>query len=508
MPAPLSSRQRISLSTLAAALLATLALLPALGHRSLAEWDEAIYAGVAREMLQTGWLVPHWNHQFWLEKPPLMLWITASFFRLFAVNEFWARAGSALSGIATVVLLHGWLARRKDLLTAWLSTLLLLGTFGFLHVCHAGEMDVLLSFTCSLALVGLVQVAEDQRRGWLLFWTGFALALMTKSAASLVLPVTAGALALTQRWRLRRLGQPFLLGLALFLLLTLPWHLAMLHLHRAEFLHQYFGLSVLARSTQQIEGHITPAWFYLKVLLVSAPPFVLLYPFALLRAMRCPDLQPWAIFALVVLVLFTLAQTRLPHYIAPAYPALSLVTAVYLAGLVRSLGLRLPSPRIRIFTAASALVLSGALIWATNSARKALHSTQNLPGPVLLDNKESLPLLRSVLPNATPGPLLLLRRGRVMSIATDVFYSGRAVQQVQLRPVAANTPIDRYIFQAMPLERAVEAQPRLLLIDRVLLPQLPPDLTFTPLSASPNEIIGTISRVHLPCLQLGQCLPR
>ncbi len=494
MPTLGTFRRRTVLTTVAATLFAALALLPALGHRTLAEWDEAIYAGVSREMLQSGWLVPHWNHQIWLEKPPLMLWITAAFFRLFAVNEFWARAGSALSGVAVVALLHAWLARRKDLLTAWLSTSILLGTFGFLHVCHVGEMDVLLSLSCCLALVGLVQVVERNRRGWLLFWIGFALALMTKGAASIVLPVTAGALALLQRWRLNQLGRPFLLGLFLFLLLTLPWHLAMLHLHRTEFLHQYLSLGVLSRSTQQIEGHITPAWFYLKVLLVSAPPFVLLYPFALTSALRRPDLQPWAVFALVVLVLFTFAQTRLPHYIAPAYPALSLLTAVFLPKVLRFIASRYPSPSTRSIITAAAIVLAGAFVWATSSARKALHSTQSLPGPISLDNKESLPLLRAVLHNPTPGPLLLLRNGRLISIATDVFYSGRAVQQVQIRPLSASLPTDRYIFQAMPLEQAVETQPRLLLMDRGYLSQLPPDLTFTPLFTSPTQIIGRISR--------------
>ncbi len=501
-------RRKTAASILAATLFATLALLPFLGRRPLAEWDEAIYAGVAREMLQSGWLVPHWNHQLWLEKPPLSLWVTALFFRCFAINEFWARAGSALSGIGIVALLHGWLARRKDLLAAWISTFMLLGTFGFLHVCHVGEMDVLLSLCCCIALIGLVQIAEGEQRGWLLFWTGFGLALMSKGAASIVLPVTAGALALLQRWPLRRFGRFFLLGLLLFLLLILPWHLAMLRLHHAEFLHEYLGLNVLARSTQQIEGHVTPAWFYLKVLLVSAPPFVLLYPFALARALRLPDLQPWAVFSVVVLLLFSLAQTRLPHYIAPAYPALSLLTAIYLADLLRVSANRLRSWRSRTLAVGATILLTGALIGATNPARKALHSVQNVPGPARLDNKASIPLLRYVVHNPTSGPLLLLRNGRLISMATDVFYSGRAVQQVQLQPVPASLPTDRYGFQAMPLEQAVQSQPRLLLLDRVLLPQLPSDLIFTPLQSSPTQLIGRITRGPSSCLQLGQCSPR
>src|SRR5271168_4782805 len=90
-------RPRRFLSAGLATLVAALVLLPLLGHKPLAEWDEGIYAEVSREMLGGSWLVPHWNGELWFEKPPLMLWITAVFFKLFGVSEFWARAGSALS---------------------------------------------------------------------------------------------------------------------------------------------------------------------------------------------------------------------------------------------------------------------------------------------------------------------------------------------------------------------------------------------------------------------------
>jgi 4-amino-4-deoxy-L-arabinose transferase-like glycosyltransferase len=122
------------ISTLLATLVACLVLLPLLGHKPLTNWDEGIYAEISREMLSLGVLVPHWNHQPWFEKPPLMFWITAAFFKLLGVTEFWARAGSALSGVAIVTVLHAWLISRKDTLAAWFSTFILLGTFGFLHV--------------------------------------------------------------------------------------------------------------------------------------------------------------------------------------------------------------------------------------------------------------------------------------------------------------------------------------------------------------------------------------
>ncbi len=290
-------------SALLATLTAAVALLPLLGRKPLTDWDEAIYAEVSREMLGHSWLVPHWDAALWLEKPPLMLWVTAAFFHLFGVTEFWARAASALSGVAIVGLLHWWLARTRGTPAAWLSTLMLLGTFGFLHACHTGEMDVMLSLGCVVALIGLAQVEADCDSGWLLFWTGFALAAMTKGAASVTLPITAAILVAMER---RRLRGTFFVGLALCFAIALPWHLAMIHLYGRDFVHEYLGLHVLTRATEQIEGHVTPWWFYLKVLLVAAPPFVLLYPAAVWSALRRGSgLRAFGIFALVELIFFS-----------------------------------------------------------------------------------------------------------------------------------------------------------------------------------------------------------
>jgi 4-amino-4-deoxy-L-arabinose transferase-like glycosyltransferase len=351
-----SPQRTVVVSTTLAALLACVVLLPLLGHKPLAEWDEGIYAEVSREMLGGSWLTPHWNSQIWLEKPPLMLWITAIFFKLFGVNEFWARAGSAFSGIGIVGLLHGWLARSRDLQCAWLSTVILLATFGFLHVCHVGEMDVLLSLGACVTLIGLSQVQSNERAGWYLFWIGFAIALMTKGAASITIPITAVLLALAQRWKPRRFGWPFAVGAAVFLALVLPWHWAMYSRFHDQFPAHYLGLHVLTRATHQIEGHRTHWWYYGVVLLASAPPFVLLYPVAIYRGFRRDSLRVWAIFGVVTVAFFSVIQTRLPHYIAPAYPALSVLTAVWIADwLSPRLGQRSPllCTRVAVATAPS-----------------------------------------------------------------------------------------------------------------------------------------------------------
>lgn len=486
-------------STALATLLAAIVLLTLLGHNRLTDWDEGIYAQVSREMLTSGFLVPHWNLQPWLEKPPLMLWITAIFFRLFGVSEFTARLGSALSGIALIGLLNGWLTLRHSRLAAWLSSIILLTTFGFLHIARVGEMDALLSLGLCTALIGLAELYLDHRHGVWLLWLGFAVALMTKGAASVTLGLTLILFLALEPGILRRHLAALTLGFALFLSVVLPWHLELYHRFGPVFVDQYIGLHILHRATSQIEGHVTPWWYYLRVLLVSAAPFCLLYPITAVDALRRPNLRQYrvfALFALLELLFFSAIKTRLPHYIAPAYPAFSVLVAVWIVARLDALTL---TRSLRVQLSATALALWLLTAWITATPRSRLHSPRLPSGDVTPNNREQVALLKQVFAHpsptvaATPGPLLDWRPGHYNPVPTVIFYANRAVQQVQLQPLQPGTPTDIYAFNPEPLAAAVGTQPSLILLDRSLLPQLPASYEFSPIASSSTLAVGTIA---------------
>jgi 4-amino-4-deoxy-L-arabinose transferase-like glycosyltransferase len=489
-------RRKRVLSTALATLLAAVVLLPLLGHKPLAEWDEGIYAEVSREMLRRGWLIPHWNGDVWLEKPPLMLWITAVFFKVFGVSELWARAGSALSGVALVGLLHGWLEKRKGGLTAWLSTLILLSTFGFLRVCRVGETDALLSLGCCVALIGLTDLDEGDGKGWYFFWGGFAVALMTKGAAAVVIPLTGVVFAVLQRWRLDRFGKAFWLGLCGFLLLVMPWHLAMYHLFGERFWAEYVGLHVLARATGQIEGHTSRWWYYFWVLLASAAPFVVVYPVAMFDLWRRAELRAWVIFALVVIGFFTVVQTRLPHYVAPVYPVLAVITAIFLGGLLMPFVVERPAASSWIKWAAIVVPLCVASVLFTAPMRRGLRETKLSDGRLMPNNATAIGLLKDVSgrTNGVEGQLLVWRDGPHRSVATDVFYSRRVVQMVEVSPESGEW--NRYSYDPRALGEVVGVEPRLILLDNSLLGEIPAGLMYQQLATKDGVAVGRIWSVR------------
>jgi len=481
-----------SLSSLfLATLVSAVVLLPLLGHKMLADWDEGIYAEVSREFLGQNWLVPHWHFHVWFEKPPLGLWITAIFFRLFGVSEFWARAGSAFASIGIVGLIHAFALRIRGILAAWITTIVLLSCFGFLRVARMGELDALLTLGYVIALWGLHAVSEGRLPGWYWFWIGFAVAVMTKGAASVTLPLTLLVLLVWNRWGWRNLGLPFLGGLCIFVTLVLPWHLYMLHAFGREFLDEYLGLHVITRATTQMEGHTTPWWFYGKVLLAYTSPWLLLFPFALWWQARRRELREWLVFALAVLIFFTAMATRSPKYIFPAYPALALLTGDWVAACLEARG-----RKFLWIAAIIALAACGVSSVATRSLRQSLTTTRSAGGSVLHADREAGALLLTALHSSEAsgisGPILLWQENTVAQPPALLFAVRRPLQQVYLTRYPDTLNQARRYADPEPLRSFVSASPSLILLEKPLADEIPEGMTFHPIATGQTLEAGTI----------------
>ncbi|HEY0785515.1 MAG TPA: hypothetical protein VGD62_06560, partial [Acidobacteriaceae bacterium] len=203
--------------------------------------------------------------------------------------------------------------------------------------------------------------------------------------------------------------------------------------------------------------------------------------------------------------LFSAAGTRLPHYIAPTYPALSALTAAFLAARLQR---RRPLPiRSSLALTGTALLLYLAATLLTAPSRKALHSAQSSTGYITPDNRESIALLQQLQHTSTPlppGPLLVWRQNPIAPLTTDAFYARRLALQVSLAPPPDGVARDPYFNDPLPLSDLL-ATPHLVLLDRSLLAQLPPGTSTTLLATGPTQELA-ILQLH-PSSTQGQKLP-
>ncbi len=337
-----------------------------LGKNALIDWDESIYAGVSREILETGnRLDLHWNKELWFEKPPLYFWLTAGAFKIFGVNEFAARFWSASAGVAGIILVYLFGRDMVDRKVGFISALALLSTVHWVFQARNGTLDVITAAFILLTLY-LFTKARRQKRFWP--WVGVALGLtfMTKSVVALIPLAVMGIFAVVdivvvwlgafgrssvgqgQALPCRQAGlqlqgiiesikrtYPFkslLLAAAGFLITVLPWHVAEYIRHGEAFWNEYFMYHVLAR-TKGIEGHDHPFfWYHNVVKHLARHWYVVLIPGLALQtylAIFKKQLRKRAVFLLLwfslTFLIFSYSTSKIQWYIIPIYPAIALI---------------------------------------------------------------------------------------------------------------------------------------------------------------------------------------
>lgn len=332
------------------ALLALVLAFAFLGTRGIWDPDEGRYTNVAMNMLDTGdWIHPRRSHEVghWT-KPPLTYWAIAASVATFGREPWAARLPAALA-----YLLCTWLAWRmaRRLLPESrdgpVQAALVYATM--LLPVGAAQMittDYVLAACETLAMWGFVEArfgSSGRPRAWLvLMWLGFALAFLAKGPPALVPLLALLAFNLWVPGPRRHVFQWS--GLLVFVLLALPWYVAVI-LDTPGLFRYFIGDEVVNRVTTNEFGR-NGQWYgwlavYLPTLLLGALPWT----GALLRgakglpghfrrwwrepAARAQDaprlfLVLWLALPLLV---FCLAQSRMPLYLLPLFAPLALLVA-------------------------------------------------------------------------------------------------------------------------------------------------------------------------------------
>lgn len=472
-------------------LIAAFTLLWKLGAGSLAAWDEAIYAQVSKEIVQgEGWLTLHWQYMPWFEKPPLLMWITAIFFRLFGVSEFWARAPSALSGIAliTVTYLIGKFiyGQRVGLLAA----AVLLTCYHFLSFSRFGTMDVMLTLFLYLGIYAYLRLTAEHQSWWYLVWISCALALMVKGAGGIIAPgAIVLALVFDKGVKAATQSRHFWQGCLLALLIVAPWHILMYVWYGRPFIDEYIGYHVIARATSTLEGHVSGYFYYAGKLVDGFFPWCLLVPFAVVSDIRKKlkgQSRSWILLLVSALVfgLYTMIPTRRPWYIVPVYPALAILIAAFVVGLYQSYQSR-PVYRRLIAVVSVVLIIVGGLY-----SFVSLSLNHKPEDPVA----QLARLAQSTNPNDR-DPLILFSETEHFSAQVPLFYSNRPIRQTYASAPPVSEDARRYVSYEN-LADAVQDSEKRIILHRDDAPHLATNYDIHVLAEADSLVYATIK--HKP----------
>src|SRR5262245_36781779 len=240
-------------------------------------------------MMQRGnYIVPYFNNQLRLDKPPLTYWAQVASYQIFGENDFAARFPSAIAAALTAILLFVWGRREGGEKLGWLAAIIFtLSLQTFIHAKAAVADMWLVLFVTLASWAGyellqrptpnppsqgygaasaqrptLNQGAAVSRPPWaiwkspfVVFYFSLALGFLAKGPIAWTPLLTVGVLIIyTRDWQAVR-HLKFVGGILLTLVVIAFWGVPALIQTNGQFFTVGIGRHVVTRSFMTLEGH-------------------------------------------------------------------------------------------------------------------------------------------------------------------------------------------------------------------------------------------------------------
>jgi len=310
-----------------------------LGSSGILDNNEGLYAEIPREMLASHdwriWVIPHLNGLPYMEKPPLLYWLTALSFSLFGESEWSVRAVPALSSLACVAMLL-WFGRAQGRpQVGRLAALMFASGIGVAAMSRVLMFDMLLTAMLTAALMCAYRFLTEGALRWVRWTYVFlALAVLAKGFVALVL---FGLVVLIFMFGNMRSPSAFLRGclgwfepwgMLIFCAIAVPWHVAAT-LTEPIFAWFYFINEHVLRFLGLREPHDYHAggwWYYLPRMAIYLFPWSFLLPCLLMGSRRKSHvddarLRRFLLLAwLMPLIFFSASSAKANYYLVAVMP--------------------------------------------------------------------------------------------------------------------------------------------------------------------------------------------
>lgn len=299
----------------------------------LFETTDARYAEISREMLATGnFLEPLYNGIKHFHKPPLTYWINALGLYIFGINGFGARFFGSVAAVLTLIYTRKTaVVLTDDEETADRTVLILSGSILFLIVSRIVSTDIYLEFFTIAALYYMFRQTYGAKSRYNALMTGVHLGLgfLTKGPVIFLFTLLPFVTALFfSREHRRAFGlKDFLLGLAVFLVISLPWYIYVV-IAEPGLLRYFLVVQTVDRVATNKFERSKPIYFFFMVFFGTFIPWI----FYFLRNWKFADKMKTGkilyLYILMPFIVFELSTSKLGTYILPFYPAAALIAAL------------------------------------------------------------------------------------------------------------------------------------------------------------------------------------
>lgn len=322
--------------------------------------DAAQYASMAREMLETSNYLKLYNrYENYLDKPPLIFWLSALSYKLLGVSNFAYKLPSFLFSLLATYSTYQLAKLYYGKQAGYLSALVLASCQAFFLFNHDVRTDTNLTGAVIFAIWQLVVFNRTGKfYNLILGFTGIALAMLAKGPIGVMVPV----LAFTTDFILKRQWKSFfrwqwLAGLLWVGILLLPMCIGLYQQYDAHpetvvngetgvsGLRFFFWTQSFGRITgENVWKNDADFFFFMHTFLWSFLPWSLLFIVAFFRRTKHlfdqkfkigsqEEALTWGGFLFPYIAL-SLSKYQLPHYIFVLFPLAAILTGKYLHAII------------------------------------------------------------------------------------------------------------------------------------------------------------------------------
>ena len=317
---------------------AALLFLPFLGGIHLFDWDEINFAESAREMIVTkDFLTVQINFRPFWEKPPLFVWMQVLSMQIFGINEFAARFPNAICGILTLLTLFNIGKKLYDEKFGLIWVMAYLGSFLPFLYFKSGIIDPWFNLLIFSGIYFIILFTQNHKEKniWHLILSGIlvGLAILTKGPAALLIFI----LTVCIFWIFNhfKLSITFLNILSFTLILLLIggfWFVLQIASGNFHLVIDFINYQIRLFQTEDA-GHGGFFLYHFVVLLIGVFPASVFALQGFSKHLSDNSYQKsfkkWMIILFwIVLILFTIVNTKIVHYSSLCYFPLTYLAAL------------------------------------------------------------------------------------------------------------------------------------------------------------------------------------
>ena len=326
----------------------------------LMEIDSVQYANISREMLQNKSFLQIFDQgKDYLDKPPLLFWLSSLSMYLFGLNDFAFRLPSILMAILAIYSTYKFTLLYYSNEIAALAALVLASTQAMFLITHDVRTDTMLMAWVMLAIWQFAIWLNNRKwSSFVIAFTAVAFGMMTKGPIALMVPIFSFAPHLIMHRNFKMLFRwEYLLGIGIIVILLIPMDIGLYQqfdLHPEKVMYEktetsglrfFYWTQSFGRITGESVWHENDDFFFLfQNLLWGFLPWTLFLIFGLIS--ECTKIirtkftlnknEEWIVLPgfLITYTALGISNYQLPHYIYVVLPFTAIIAAKSLNNLV------------------------------------------------------------------------------------------------------------------------------------------------------------------------------